>query len=247
MSQPPIIVGRSKPWHPLLIASKHVVYRIGGSARPSEAKSIGANTSHDPHLHVWRQTKTTLGGFIYTIIHPKIWVVSNPPILVALNPDFAAGWSIFANQTHIICMLLLFQNWMQDNFGRSKQTTGKFVCPFPPESTESFFAAYPHLANEIVKDLLTIQIHFMGLIIMITTISIPVPKKPWPAGVITSMHRRRGISPRGAPSGRPTPLVVPKKEGPQWLLGWRRDATGCLGIQPWWGSLSIKHCGFSWF
>jgi len=60
-------------------------------------------------------------------------------------------------------MLLLFQNWMQDNFGRSKQTTGKFVCPFSPESTESFFAAYPHLANEIVKDLLTIQIHFMGL------------------------------------------------------------------------------------
>ena len=34
-----------------------------------------------------------------------------------------------------------------------------------------------------------------------------------------SLLTRFGTSPRGAPSGRPLPLVVPKKEGPQWWLG----------------------------
>ncbi|CAL1126331.1 unnamed protein product [Cladocopium goreaui] len=38
----------------------------------------------------------------------------------------------------------------------------------------------------------------------------------WRAPKRCTQILRRGISPRGAPSGRPTPLVVPKKEGPQW-------------------------------
>eukprot|EP00438_Fugacium_kawagutii_P001361 Skav232153 [mRNA] locus=scaffold1040:339798:342828:- [translate_table: standard] len=40
---------------------------------------------------------------------------------------------------------------------------------------------------------------------------------------------RRGISPRGAPSGRPKPLVVPKKEGPQW---WDARNSASPVVQP---------------
>ena len=60
--------------HILLFASKHVLYRIGGSARPSEAQFIGAYTCQHltfPYLHVWRQKINSW----WLHIHPTILVV----------------------------------------------------------------------------------------------------------------------------------------------------------------------------
>ncbi|CAK9008113.1 unnamed protein product [Durusdinium trenchii] len=39
---------------------------------------------------------------------------------------------------------------------------------------------------------------------------------PYRTWSLRSLAPRPGISPRGAPSGRPQPLLVPRKEGPQW-------------------------------
>ena len=135
---------------------------------PPEGKLIGANTSHDPHLHVWRQKRNSWWLYIHNFGR------FNPPVLVALNPDFAARWSVFSNQIHICNCLYIFtycffsriecRTILQEG---NKQLVNLFVH-FPPESTESCFAAYPHLASETVNHLLTIQIHFHGIISLAT-------------------------------------------------------------------------------
>ena len=72
---------------------------------PPEGKLIGANTSHDPHLHAWRQKRNSWWLYIHNFGR------FNLPILVALdslNPDFATRWSIFSNQIHICNCLYTF-------------------------------------------------------------------------------------------------------------------------------------------
>ena len=50
------------------------------------------------------------------------------------------------------------------------------------------------------------------------------------AGACFARVARRGISPRGAPSGRPRPVLVPGQEGPQWWDG--RNAACPVVLQP---------------